>query len=164
MDESGIVVDGSSEVAELAISAALGILRDPRLSGPDRQFQNAVLDIRRRPNPDFECAVSKAANSVEGLTRILLNDTMFMHRAAVKQLSEKFGLHSRIRASMEATFEYASDEGGRHGLVGNPRVDSHIAEFCVHQSAAAIVLIARLHGIGVVEGAERFQPQDEGGA
>ena len=38
--------------------------------------------------------------------------------------------------------------------MGDPKVDRPVAEFCLYQSAAAIVLIARLYGFEVVEGGE----------
>ncbi|MSQ41845.1 MAG: hypothetical protein EXR65_02260 [Dehalococcoidia bacterium] len=62
------------------------------------------------------------------------------------------GLHPALVQGLGNLYGYASDAGGRHGLVGEPNADRAIAEFCLHQCAAAIMFFARLYGVEVAEG------------
>jgi hypothetical protein len=118
--------------------------------GPDRQFQSALEALRRRPEPDLEGAVSNAVSALEAVVRIITNDDKVLLGPGIDRLQREHGLHGALASSIKALYGYASDAGGRHGLVGSPDVDHHIAEFCLHQSAAAIVFVARLRGLGVV--------------
>ena len=154
MEPDGQIVEPGSDVGDRAVAEARALLRDPRMNGPDRDFQSALNAFQARPDPDYEQAVPKALNAVEGVARIALNDEKIRLGNAIKKIVKQHGLHRALGASIEKLWGYASDEGGRHGLVGDPKVDRPVAEFCLYQSAAAIVLIARLYGFEVVEGGE----------
>lgn len=151
MDESGHIIETGAAVADATVAEARALLRNPILSGPDRDFQRALEAFGRRPSPDYEGTVPAAINAVEGVARIALGtkDTL---GDAIKLIGKSRNLHPDLVGSIDRLYRYTSDEGGRHGLVGEPKVDRAIAEFCLHQSAAAIVLIARLYGYEVVEG------------
>jgi hypothetical protein len=151
MNQYGTMEDPSARVTEAAVQEARAILHDERFTGPDRQFQEAVLDFHRTPNPNFEGAVAGAVNAVEAMAKILLGEPSITLGKAIPKVRDAFGLHSALAKTLDGLYGYASDEGGRHGLVGDPKVDRPIAEFCLHQAAAAIVLFARLYGIAVVE-------------
>ena len=86
------------------------------------------------------------ANALEGVARTVLDDRSILLSPALERIKNEKGLHGALKESIEKIFAYASDSGGRHGLVGDPQVDSRIAEFCLHQCAAATVFIARLYG------------------
>lgn len=152
MDEQGKIVESGSQVGEQAIEQARALLRSPKLEGPDRQFQNALLAFHRVSSPDYEGAVAGALNAVEAVSGIAAGQDKVNLRTAVAKIRDEKGLHPRLANAIQSLHDYASNEGGRHGLVGDPKVDRPIAEFCLHQAAASIVLIARLYGYEVVEG------------
>ena len=152
MDASGEMVEPGSAASEEAIEEARAPLRGTDLSGPDRQFQDAILDFGRAPDPNYEGAVSGALNAAEGVARIALEDPSVTLGDAIRRIREDKELHKALANSISALYGYASDEGGRHGLTDDPKVDRTIAEYCLHHAAATIVFIARLYGLGVVEG------------
>jgi hypothetical protein len=152
MDEQGRIVEPGAQVTEEAVAEARAILSDPTLSGPDRQFQDALLDFTRQPSPNYEGAVSNAMNAVEGMARVALGSHSALLPNALRTIARERNLHGALADSILKLYAYASDAGGRHGLVGDPKVDRSIAEFCLHQAAAAIVLFARLYGYEVAEG------------
>ena len=152
MDATGRVVEAASQPGEQASEEARAILRSPKFEGPDRQFQNALMNFHRVSSPDYEGAVAGALNAVEAVARIVLGDDSIALGAAVPKIRDKKELHPRLANSIQSLYDYASDEGGRHGLTGSPDADRVIAEFCLHHAAASIVLIARLYGHDVVEG------------
>ena len=152
MAEDGCMEELGGGVVEQSIADARSILTAPRLSGPDRQFQDAVLAFHKRPNPNLEHAVSLALNAVEGVTKIVLGEDHVTLGQGLKRVMEKHQMHGAIVAAVSALYGYASQDGGRHSVVGASKVTEPIAEYCLHQAAAAIVLIARLEGWAVVEG------------
>ncbi len=152
MDDGGRIYAPGTAPSEEAVATARALLRDERLVGPDRQFQSALEGFYRRPDADFLATVRDAITAVEGVARVALNDERVMLGSAINRMKEKHGLYGALTASIANLYGYASDEGGRHGLTDKPDIDRPIAELCLHQSAAAIVLIARLYGFGVVEG------------
>lgn len=149
MMPDGVIVLSGSAPAELAIAEARALLTDTRFAGPDRQFQSAIHSLQRRPNPNFESAIAEALGALEGVVRIALGDERVKLGEALIRIREEHHLHKALVQSISNMYGYASDAGGRHGLVGEPDADSTVAEFCVHQSAAAIILIARLYGVSV---------------
>lgn len=151
MDDEGRVVEPGTRPTEEAIEEARAILRSSALRGPDRQFQDALLDCRRVPNPNYEGSVASAANAIEGVSRCVLEDSSVKLGPALARMETQGKLPPALRSAIGAVWGYASDEGGRHGLVGDPKVDRLIAEFCLHNAAASIILIARLYGHEVVE-------------
>ena len=152
MGKGGRIGDPGSQASEQAIEQARALLRSPDFEGPDRQFQSALLDFHSASMPNYEGAIADALNAVEGVARIVLGDASIKLGSAAATIRDEKGLHSRLANSIQSLHDYASDEGGRHGLVGDPKVDRPIAEFCLHQAAASIVFIARLYGHEVVEG------------
>jgi hypothetical protein len=150
MEPNGMMVEPGSSASEAAIAQARAILSDPAMEGPDRQFQDAVLALTRRPNPGNEAAIAGAIGALEGVCRIALGDNRITLGDAIKDIARQQGLHAALTATIDRLYGYASDAGGRHGLVGKADADEAIAEFAVHQSAAAIVLVARLYGLAVV--------------
>ena len=152
MDADGKIFEPGSQEGEQVIAQARALLRSPKFEGPDRQFQNALLDFHSASSPNFEGAVADALNAVEGVARIVLGDSSINLGQAAARIRGEKGLHARLANSIQSLYDYASDEGGRHGLTGSPDVDRTIAEFCLHQAAASIVFIARLYGYEVVEG------------
>lgn len=151
MEESGSIIEPGSRVSERSIEDARGLLRASEIKGPDRQFQNALLAFHGIP-PNYEQAVANAANAVEGVARYVLDDDSVKFEKAVVRIKNEKGLPPALVQSMIKVWGHASDAGGRHGVVGDPKVDRPIAEFCLHHAAASIVLIARSYGIEVVEG------------
>ena len=154
MDDNGAMREVGSSAGEQELVEARGILRDPSFNGPDRQFQDALLDLQRRPNPNFEGAVSSSWNAVEGVARILVGNNKLTLGAALKHVENDKILHAALLRGPAALYGFASDEGGRHGVVGAAKISQPVAEFCVHSAAATIVFLARLYGIGIVEGSE----------
>ncbi len=150
--EDGLITDQGSQVGEQAIEEARALLRNPELVGPDRQFQDALRDFHNGSSPNYEGAVTSVLNAVEGVARITLDDSSITLGLAMDKVRTERGLHPALVNSRKNLHGYASDEGGRHGLVGDPKVNRPIAEFCLHQAAASIVFIARLYGYEVVEG------------
>lgn len=159
MDDEGRVYEPGAEPADQMIAEARAILRDERLGGPDHQFVLALEAYDKRPEFDAVGTISGSINAVEGLARLALDDPDVKLGPALKRIRSEHDLHRALTDSIANLYGYASQEGGRHGLTGRPEIDRPIAEFCLHQAAAAIVLIARLYGFGVVEG-----PQPAAGA
>lgn len=151
LSDEGLVEEPGASVTEEAVAEARALLRDGAFAGPDRQFQGALEDFYRAPTPDHEGAVVGAIGAVEGVARIVLDDKNVVLSDAMKHIRETNSLHPALADSIVKLYGYASDAGGRHGLVGDPDVDRPIAEFCLHQCAAAIVFMARLYGHDVVE-------------
>ena len=151
MEESGSIIEPGSRESERSIEDARGLLRASELNGPDRHFQAALSAFHRVP-PNYEAVVANAANAVEGVARCVLGDDSVTLGDAVTRIRKAKSLPPALVQSMKAVWGHASDAGGRHGLVGDPKVDRPIAEFCLHHAAASIVLIARSYGIEVVEG------------
>jgi hypothetical protein len=146
MDEDGAIHEPGTEASEAATAEARSLLSQPQFSGPDRQFQRALSALSQRPDPQYEPAVNESINAVEGLLRVLLDDAKIQFGPAIDRVRTEHKLHSALASSLKNLHGYASDAGGRHGLVGAADADAAIAEFCVHQSAAAMVLLARLYG------------------
>ena len=151
INDDGEIIEYGSHASEQTINEALVLLTAPALNGPDRQFRYAVQAFQRNP-PNYEVAVANAASAVEGVARCVLEDDSLVLKAALSRIEKEKSLPPALLQSMKAVWGHASDAGGRHGLVGDPKVDRPIAEFCLHHAAASIVLIARSYGIEVVEG------------
>ena len=146
MDEDGQIRPGGTSQSETAVTETRALLAGPEFSGPERQFGNALEALSRRPEPNYEGVVSGSVNALEGVIRTVLDDSSIVLGAGVNRIKREKGLHSALAESIKRIYGYASDSGGRHGLTGEPDVDAGIAEFCLHQSAAAMVFIARLYG------------------
>jgi hypothetical protein len=149
MDDTGLMVETGARASQAAVTEARSILADVAMSGPDRQFQSAILNLTRRPMPSPEAAIADGVNALEGVARIALNAKSVTLGDAVRRIAAEKGLHGALERSLSSIYGYASDAGGRQGLVGDPDADLTIAEFVVHQCAAGIVLVARLYGFGV---------------
>lgn len=146
MDSGGMIrVEGSTR-SEAAIGEARAILSSEAFTGPDRQFQTAILALSNRPDPDYESAVTNAVNALEGVANIVLGESSLEFGRAMNRIRDEQGLHPALSESLKKIHGYGSDEAGRHGLVGKPQVDRQIAEFCVHQCASAIIFLARMSG------------------
>lgn len=148
--ENGTVHEPGSAPSSAAVGQARAILINTRFNGPDRQFQKAINALETRPTPDCEEAVTESVNAVEALARILIDNKKKTLGPAVDAIAREKGLDGGLVASIKSIGGYASNTGGRHGLVGDPAVDLPIAEYVVHQ-AAAIVFFARQYGYTVVE-------------
>ncbi|MEX2378834.1 MAG: hypothetical protein WD848_12490 [Dehalococcoidia bacterium] len=146
MDETGLIREEGTAQLEAVVTEARALLRGKAFSGPDRRFQSALQALQRRPEADFEGAVSNAANAMEGTAKAVLNDEKVGFGSAIDRISQSNKLNGALAKSLKSLFGYASNEGGRHGIVGAPKVDRAIAEFYVHQAAAAIILLARMYG------------------
>jgi len=156
MGSDGLIAEVGSKESVRAVAEARALLRDPRMNGPNRDFQAALNAYHQRPEPAYEQAVPKALNAVEGVVQIVLErKKRGQFGNEMKAIVRQHGLHPALGESVEKLWGYASDAGGRHALIGDPKVDRTIAEFCLHQAAAAIVLIAHLYGVEVVEGSEQ---------
>lgn len=152
LTEQGEVVDSSSGPADEAIEDARALLADEAFEGADRQFQAALASYRSRPIARDEQAIASAIGAVEGVLRVVLSDRTIKFGPAIARVKNEHGLHPALASSLDKLNGYASDAGGRHGTVGKPDADHVIAEFCLHQSAAAIVFLARLYGYDVQRG------------
>ena len=150
MGDNGRIREHGGTYREQAIEETRILLAQEKFSGAERQFRGALEDFNRRPDANFEGTVSNAINAVEGVARVVLKNEKISLSDALKQIQAERDLHGALVKSIDNLHGYASDAGGRHGLVGDPEVDRHIAEFCLHQSAAAILLIAQLYGFDVV--------------
>lgn len=91
-------------------------------------------------------------NALEAVCRVLLGDRNILLPKAIERVRTEKGLHPAIGESIVKLYGYASDAGGRHGLVGEADADRNVAEFCLHQAAASMVFVARLYGYAVIEG------------
>ncbi len=153
MTEDGKIVEPRSSIMEAAVAQARAILASPELSGPDNQFQEGLNAFYKRPEPDYLAAVSQVTAAVEGIARVVLKDDKIKLGPAIDKIMEEHKVHGSLSQSLEAMKKvhgYASDEGGRHGITSQNKNVGLFAEYVLHQSAAAIVLIARLYGHEVV--------------
>ncbi len=150
MNSVGEMYRPATESAEKAVEQARALLADDRFKGPDRQFQEAVLSFHRAVNPSYENAVAQAVNSMEGVARIALRDENGTLGKLITGMVEDEKIHKNLGATIKNLYWFGSDTS-RHGLVGDPAIDRPIAEYVLTQSAAAIVFLARLHGIAAME-------------
>ena len=135
-----------ANVQEEPIAEARAILRDPELSGPDKQFQKALAFYNRRPEPDCENCVKEAVGAVEALARVLLQDDSLLLSAAAKRLQKEKGVNPNLLRLISDLYAYRGDaKGVAHGLTAK-EVGLAEAEFVLSASANAIVYLARLYG------------------
>ena len=153
IEADGTIRSVGSRASGRAVAEARALLRDPRLKGPDRDFQAALRASQRRPSPDHAQAISKALGAVEGAVRIALGGKRKSRFGpAIRKIGRDHDLPPPLVASIENLWGYASGPGIRHGSLDTSEVDPSVAEFCLHQAAATIVLVGRLYGFGVGEG------------
>ncbi len=132
---------------DTAIEEARAILRDPDLGGPDQQFQKAIAFFNQRPVPDSANAVKEAVGAVEGLARILLDDSNLMLSAACNRMRQSHGTHPALAEMINKLYGYRGDaEGAAHGATGNRPIPPEEAELVIGVSASVIVYLARIFG------------------
>lgn len=116
----------------------------PRYAGPCDQWRAAQACLAAK-EPDYAGAVHSAVSAVEGMARVLLDDSTATLGAAVNELKRRGHIHGALASALHGLWGYSSEEPGiRHGAVESPAVKAHEATFAVHVCEAALTLFLTL--------------------
>ncbi len=150
------MVDGrvervGTELEDLVVAEARGILRDPELSGPNDQFLKAVGFLSRRPEPDKENCVKDAVGAVEGMARVLLSNHSILLSDAIKKIGDEKGVHKTLQKLFQDLYAFRGDaEGAAHGSSGaGYQISTAGAEITLNTAGAMIVYLARIYERGI---------------
>ena len=119
----------------------------PRYAGPCKHW-NSALKLMQQDEPDNAKAAHEAVSAVEGLCRIVLDDSSVTLGDALKVLRSRKSIPLGISRAIEGLWIYTSAEPGvRHGGATLPAVGAQDARFVLATSEAALEYLLALDSV-----------------
>jgi hypothetical protein len=142
--KNGILERSGNEVITGAVLAkARSLLTNPLYKGPEDQFSHALKFYNQRPKADKVNCIKEAVGALEGLARVLLQDSSITLGKAIEKLVSKGVIKKPFDRTFHALFGYASElPGARHGAAKVPEIDMNETEFVLYTSASCMLLLA----------------------
>ena len=130
-----IIEDLEIEEVNQAVEAA------GKFSGASEHIKKAIGFFSDKKNPDYKNVVKEAVTAVESICRIIIEEEKDLGKA-LYLLEKKFGLHPKLKSSIEKLYNYSCDVGARHANPIEPKetdkVDEAEARFILVTTSAFI--------------------------
>jgi len=134
----------SEHMDKTVIRPACTILKNSRLSGPNRQFSKALDFFNKRPKPDIENCIKDAVGAVEAVARILTNRQKETLGKIIPCLVQDGTVKKPLNKIMESVYGFRGDQPGiGHGQHKPSDLDITEAEFVLHTCASAIIFLGK---------------------
>lgn len=93
-------------------------------------LRRALELLSSRESPDYRNSIKESISAVESLVKTVTGAEKGTLGQLIKQLEEKIGLHSALRAAFTQLYGFTSDEGGiRHALMDAETIRFEDAKF-----------------------------------
>jgi hypothetical protein len=135
-----------------AVVPTLHLLSDPAFAGANAEFRQAHAEFRAG---EYEDCIHDCCNALESVLKVTLDrkgwsyqqtdtakkllDVAFINKLIPAHMQNSF---TGLRTILESGVPTVRNKTAGHGTGANPRnIPKHIAEFQMHQTAAAILLL-----------------------
>jgi len=133
----GQLIEITSDVELDAVEAA--IETGTRFPGVEAHLRTAVKHLSDRKQPDFRNCIKESISAVESLCKAVSGDPKATLNKALAVLESKKKLHTRLKTSFSALYEYSSDADGiRHGMLDEPELSFVDAKYMLVACSAFI--------------------------
>jgi hypothetical protein len=148
LDDLFVPITNDAELASVA-DAVKGS-RAAGLDGVLQCLEAALGHLGKRPDPEYKGAVQEAIHAVESLAMVVTGDPNGTLTGMLSLLAKKTEMHPQFKTALGNLYNWASDDGIRHGSIDGRDVTEAEARFIVITSSAFInyvVLQAKTLGL-----------------
>jgi len=112
-----ITSDTELEAVEAAVETGA------RFPAVEAHLRTAIKHLSDRKKPDFRNCIKESISAVESLCKAVSGDPKATLNKALAVLESKRKLHTRLKTSFSALYEYSSDADGiRHAMLDEPEL------------------------------------------
>ena len=138
-----MVVPVSDNTELSAIDAALSA-PEP-FKGARSHISDALAKLSEKPEPDLRNAITEAVRAVESAARVVSGKLKATLPDALKALERAGTVHPALKKAWLKLYGYTSDENGlRHAMTEDPKIDFPTAKYMVVSCAAFMNLLCTL--------------------